>query len=170
MILAIDPGTTQSAFVLLDENLKPVEFGKYVNQNVNSEIRRLTRLHYIAGEPVAVAIEMVAHYGKDMNAGKEVFETCIWIGRFAEMAEQCGSLVNYVYRKDEKMNLCGSMTAKDKNIMRALIDRFALFDLKSGKGKKKNPDWFYGFHDDIWQAYAVGVTYHDMYLARKVVD
>jgi len=156
VILSIDPGTTQSAFVLLDKNLKPVEFGKYVNENVRSEIRRLTRLHYIAGKPVAVAIEMVASYG--MPVGVEVFETCVWIGRFAEMAEQCGSLVNFVYRKDEKTNLCGSMKAKDGNIRQALIDRFGPV------GTKKNQGWFYGVSKDVWAAVAVGVTYHDMYL------
>lgn len=155
MILSIDPGTTQSAFVLLDESLKPVEFGKYVNENVRSEIRRLTRLHYIAGEPVTVVVEMVASYG--MPVGAEVFETCVWIGRFAEMAEQCGSLVNFVYRKDEKINLCGSMKAKDGNIRQALIDRFGVV------GKKASPGWFYGVSKDVWAAIAVGVTYHDMY-------
>ena len=156
MILSIDPGTAQSAFVLLDKNLKPVEFGKYVNENVRSEIRRLTRLHYIANESVAVVIEMVASYG--MPVGAEVFETCVWIGRFAEMAEQCGSLVNFIYRKDEKMNLCGSMKAKDGNIRQALIDRFGPV------GTKKNQGWFYGVSKDVWAAIAVGVTYHDMYL------
>ena len=101
-------------------------------------------------------IEMVASYG--MAVGATVFETCVAIGQFKEIAENQDIPVEFIYRKDEKMNLCQSMRAKDSNIRQALIDRFGVV------GTKKNPGWFYGFKKDIWSAYAVGVTYCDMYL------
>ena len=100
-----------------------------------------------------LVIEMIASYG--MPVGKEVFDTCVWIGQFKEIATMKNKKVEYIYRKDEKMNLCNSMKAKDSNIRQALIDRFGVV------GTKKNPGWFYGFKKDIWQAYAVGVTYLD---------
>lgn len=159
MILAIDPGNIESGIVLLDDELKPIESGKYVNENVRQELRRNLNKY---GHELHVAIEMVACYG--MAVGASVFDTCVWIGRFKEMVEQYNMDVTYIYRKDEKMNLCGSMKAKDSNIVQALIDRFAPNTPNKGKGSKKEPGWFYGFKKDIWQAYAVGVTYHDMYL------
>lgn len=159
MILAIDPGNIESGVVLLDDNLKPIEYGKWNNENVRQELRRNIEKY---GYRLHIAIEMIASYG--MAVGQSVFETCIWIGRFKEMAEQYNMNVTYIYRKDEKMNLCNSMKAKDSNIIQALIDRFAPNTPNKGKGSKKEPGWFYGFKKDIWQAYAVGVTYHDMYL------
>lgn len=75
-----------------------------------------------------IVIEMIASYG--MPVGKEVFETCVWIGKFAQASNLNEE---YIYRKDEKMNICHSMKAKDSNIRQALIDRFGEV------GTKKNP-------------------------------
>lgn len=147
-ILAIDPGCTESAYVLMDEEYRPLEFGKFCNQNVKSEARRLFQKHH---PDIHIVIEMVASYG--MAVGKEVFETCVWVGRFYEIAED--GYTSYMYRKDVKLNLCGQTRAKDSNIIQALKDRFG------DKGTTKAPGWFYGFKKDVWQAYAVGVTYLD---------
>lgn len=73
---------------------------------------------------------MIASYG--MPVGKEVFDTCVWIGRFQQIALPNAD-TKFIYRKDEKMNICHSMKAKDSNIRQALIDRFGEV------GTKKNP-------------------------------
>lgn len=162
MILGIDPGNVESAYVVVDDNLKPIDFGKFVNANIRAELRRnLEKYHH----KLDIAIEMVACYG--MPVGKEVFDTCVWIGRFTEMVEQYNMDTSYIYRKDEKMNLCNSMKANDATIKQALVDRFAYGVSNHGKGNKANNGWFYGFKKDIWQAYAVGVTYHDLYLVKE---
>lgn len=161
VLLAIDPGDEYSAFVFMDiETYKPLYFAKEKNEEAMKHI-----VDYILGSETAVsnvknsAIEMVASYG--MAVGKTVFETCRQIGRFAERLELLGCKVDYIYRKDEKMAICGQMKAKDSNIRQALIDRFAKFDFKNGRGTKNNPDWFYGFKADIWAAAAVAITWID---------
>jgi len=149
MILAIDPGNEQSAYALLNPDLSIKRCGILPNDNVLSVIAGT-----IYGQPeVEIAIEMIASYG--MAVGKTVFDTCLWIGRFIQ--EAYPAEVTLIYRKDEKMALCGSMRAKDGNIRQALIDRFGPV------GTKKDPGWFYGVKADIWAACAVGVTYHDLY-------
>lgn len=157
VILAIDPGNTQIGWCIVDsDTLKPLEFGKTDNNELSDNLKRLIKLYQVD----AAVIEMVACYG--MPVGREVFETCVWIGRFTELIKHlCENDVQYITRKDEKMNICNSMKANDATIRRALIDRFAKHDLKNGKGTKNNPDWFYGFKADIWAAYAVGVTWID---------
>ena len=146
-VLAIDPGNRQSAWCMIDgETLKPLSFGKDENQVVLDAVQHLSY--------DSIVIERVASYG--MAVGRDVFETCEWVGRFTQAARVPP---DYVYRQEEKLHICGDSRAKDTNIRRALIDRFAQNDLKNGKGTKKNPDWFYGFSADVWQAYAVAVTY-----------
>ena len=155
MLLAIDPGTNESAYVVMDEkSRKPIEFAKADNFSV------LRRIQALVDSSYTVAIEMVASYG--MPVGAEVFETCVWIGRFDLAAAQGKARIRFVYRKDEKIAICGSSQANDATIRRALADRFAPGESNYGKGTKKRPGFFYGFSADIWSAFAVGVTYLDM--------
>lgn len=161
MILAIDPGNVESGYVLLDMNLKPIEKGKIKNKELLEKIRMDKFWYNSTDEEDHIAIEMIASYG--MAVGVTVFETCVWIGRFIEAIGN-GIEPKFIYRKDEKMNLCGSMKAKDSNIIQALVDRFAANTPNKGKGSKKEQGWFYGFSKDIWQAYAVGITYYDKYI------
>lgn len=109
-----------------------------------------------------LAIEMVASYG--MAVGVEVFETCLWIGRFIQAS---GRPWHQVYRKDVKLHLCGFTTAKDANIRQALIDRFGPGKEKA-VGYKKTPGPLYGITADLWQALAVGVTFSDKLMAAQV--
>ena len=147
MIIAIDPGPVQSAYVLIagKHDLQPIEFAKADNEAV------LRRLEVLCAGGIEVVIERVASYG--MAVGESVFETVHWSGRFcqAAIAEWCG--VTRVPRLAVKMHICHDSRAKDANIVQALKDRFG------GKGTKSNPGWFYGFAKDCWQAYALAVAY-----------
>lgn len=156
-LFAIDPGNVQSAFVVVDENYTIYYKEKSENRIV---------LEWMQGfRPDRVVIEKIASYG--MAVGREVFDTCIWIGRFTQAAIALGIPVEYIFRSEEKLTICHSPKAGDTNIRRALIDRFAKHDLKNGKGTKKTPDFFYGFKADMWAAFAVAVTYLDKTNAER---
>lgn len=156
-IVAIDPGNEESAYVLLAEDLRPLAGCKMANELMWADM--LDHIQDLGPyDDIAFAIEMIASYG--MPVGKEVFDTCVWIGVLKERLRHYP--VSFVYRKDEKMTICHSMKANDATIKQALIDRFAPGQKNYGKGTKKEPGWFYGFRADMWAAYAVGITYHDM--------
>jgi len=151
-ILAIDPGTCESGWVAFDavgdRVVRILDFGKDENEAVINRVRKA---------PELVVIEKLVSYGR--GVGNEVLETCEWVGRFTQCAYEHCIPVGFVKRVEEKRELCGTPTANDSMIRNALIAEFAEHDKKSGKGTKQNPDFFYGFKADIWQAFAVGVTY-----------
>jgi hypothetical protein len=90
------------------------------------------------------AIEMIASYG--MAVGREVFETCVWIGRFMQQFHLQAQLV---FRRDIKLHHCQSVRAKDTNIRQALIDKYG------APGTKKNPGLTYGITSHLWAAFAL---------------
>lgn len=155
-ILAIDPGTVESGFVIVEHDGREITRvrgkGKMRNEVIlNSLPCRIADCEIVC--------EMVASYG--MPVGREVFETCVWIGRFLQAAavrpeEQARQLV---YRQEEKLTLCHSQRANDAAIIQALVDRYAYGTPNHGKGTKKQPGFFYGFAKDAWQAMAVAVTW-----------
>lgn len=147
ILLAIDPGNEQSAFVVVNENYQILNFGKVLNIDI------INMLCFNRNELSCVVIEGMASFG--MPVGAEVFETCEYIGRFTQVALDHRRKVDKIYRKEVKLNLCGTTKAKDSNITQALKDRFG------DKGTKASPGWFFGFKSDCWSAYAVAVTWLD---------
>lgn len=147
-ILAIDPGTSESAFIVWDGR-RSYRSGFVPNAQMLDIVRQAKDVEESAGSPAieCVAIEMVACYG--MPVGREVFETCLLIGRMIEICERAGMPVRLVYRKDVKIHLCGSMKAKDGNIRQALIDKHG------APGTKKQPGPTYGISGHLWSALAV---------------
>lgn len=147
-ILAIDPGPEYSAWVLFDtlHGGRLLRHGHHTNSVVLAMLERCDD---------ALVIEMIASYG--MPVGREVFDTCRWIGRFEQQwARHNGSPASLVFRKDVKIHLCGSVKAKDGNVRQALMDRFGG---SKCKGTKKNPGPLYGVSGDVWAALAVAVTF-----------
>lgn len=152
-IFGIDPGPEQSGYAILYGDIV-IEGGVLDNDVLVEKMRRW---------PFRVAIEMIASYG--MPVGREVFETCVWIGRLVE-ARVAGSREYplLVYRREVKAYLCaGDPKAKDANITQAIKDRFE----RTGGGKnpvvgtKKKPGPLYGFSSHAWAALGVAITARD---------
>jgi len=140
-VIAIDPGTAESALLIWSDGLKCAEF--LSNESLLSKARDT----FVSLPRFPVAIEMVASYG--MPVGREVFETVVMIGRLMEAFESRGFVCNLVYRKDIKLNLCGTTKAKDANIRQALIDKLGIVGTKSAPGP------LYGIKSHLWAALAV---------------
>jgi hypothetical protein len=148
VILAIDPGTAQSAWVAFDaEQQVVIDSGIQPNEELVAQLR----IGLFPDRRVAV-IEKIESYG--MAVGAEVFETVWWSGRFAEALHPLP--VIRLPRRAVKLAICGDTRAKDPNIRQALLDRFGG---KAAQGTKRAPGPLYGIHGDLWAALAVAVTY-----------
>jgi hypothetical protein len=147
-ILAIDPGNEQSAWCeTVNGSLWKCD--KLYNADVLDLLRNAWDAEHF------LAIEMIASYG--MAVGKEVFDTCLWIGRFMEAWEARGGTVRLVYRREVKLHLCESARANDANIRAALIDKYGPGKAKA-IGTKKSPGPLFGVKGDEWSALAVALT------------
>lgn len=149
IVLALDPGPAQSGWVEFDGE-RVLDCGVMPNAQLLALLPHDQRADLLA-------IEMIASYG--MPVGREVFETCLWIGRFQQAWTQPDE-VRLVYRKDVKMLLCGSSRAKDPNVRQALIDLFPATGggatPQIGTKAKRGP--LYGVSTHAWPALGVAVT------------
>lgn len=159
-VIAIDPGPQKSALIICNGG-KP-EITRY---SPNEDFLPWLRAWRETGTaPVCpLVIEMIGHYGSGMPAGKEVFDTCVWIGRFTEAygADNTHRLL----RATVKTHLCGTPRAKDANVRQALIDRFG--GKEKAIGRKASPGPLYGVVSHLWSALAVAITYWDLNLGPQ---
>lgn len=161
-ILAIDPGTEQSAAVTLEADGQVT--GRILdNPELEAWLRdwhHKPRWH--------CTIEMIACYGQ--RVGREVFETCVWIGRFqSAWATEVIPEPTRIVRRDVKMELCETNRANDADIRAALIDLYGPGKDKA-IGVKASPGPLHGFRKDMWAALGVAVTYKRMIERREPVQ
>lgn len=140
-IMAIDPGTTQSGWVLYDDK-QVVDSGVSPNHELLVWVKHGQHANLLA-------IEMIASMG--MSVGESTFETVRWIGRF-QQAWHDPEAVRLIKRHQVKTHLCGTQAAKDPNIRQRLID------LIGPQGTKRQPGPTYGVKSHAWAALGVAVT------------
>jgi len=169
-VLALDPGTALTAWLIYDsvpphdEIGRPVAFGMTANDLLLSALRERQQIPSGKGpgqhQPHRfdlMVFEEMKSFG--LPVGREVFTTIEWYGRFIEaFAGGDTTNVHRVTRHDVKLHLCGSVRAKDPNVRQALIDRFG--DTKQEAiGTKGEPGPLHGISKDVWSALGVAVTF-----------
>lgn len=148
-VLALDPGTEQSA--LLHWDGKDILLA--VIEPNDAILKRLEE--FPTDKPVKLVIEEIQSYG--MAVGKETFLTVFWSGRFAQIFGF--EDVEMMGRRAVKTHICGSARATDANIRAALIDRFG--GTERAVGKKANPGPLAPLKSHTWAAFAISITWHD---------
>ena len=153
-VLAIDPGSTESGFVLLGTKGELTKFDKIANETLLKVIRERAFDDSTSGYPPDLVMERIASYG--MPVGEDIFCTIYWSGRLLEAANYMQR--SLVFRREVKLHLCASPKANDAAIRQRLIDLYG-----PGKdiaiGKKKKPGPLFGVTKDVWAALALGLSY-----------
>lgn len=162
LLVAVDPGPNDSAFVVLDANTLEV-----VSHGIEPNLELVTGLKGLAArtavDQVALVLEMPKSYGN--IAGDSIFETCVWVGRFMQTWRAiAGVEADRLPRKTVVTHLCHNPRAGDANVRRALLDKYP----QTGGGRepacgtKSEPGPLYGLRLDEWQALGLGVAFIEM--------
>ena len=147
IVIGIDPGHEQSALVGYDTETRQIRDAKFGDNDKMEDFVCSPR----GRDYHVLAIEMVGCYG--LAVGREVFETCVQIGRF-----EClwSKPKDRILRQTIKAHLCNSTKANDSNIRRALMDRWG-GDLSVKKGGP-----LAGIKTHLWAALAVAVAWAEL--------
>lgn len=149
-ILGIDPGSTESAFCLINQKYEIIEAGKLPN----AEVRRFVRT-----KPFGIAaIESIQSYG--MAVGREVFDTCYEIGRLMQLIDAIGGKFTLIPRPEYTRRLCGVQKVNDAILRQALLLRF-------GGDRKGEPLYMLKGNSDKRSAFAVAVYKLDLMTAGR---
>jgi hypothetical protein len=159
ILYAVDPGTIQSALVVLEHGAAGITV-KASYTETNDAIRVRLR-NAVLHERATLVIEQIQSMG--MAVGQEVFQTVWWAGRFYEAWPNSDRY--QLPRRPIKLHLCGTMQAKDSNVRAALIDKFGG---STAIGKKATPGPLYGLKGHEFAALAVAVTWIETAAAKCI--
>lgn len=143
-VLGIDPGTTESGYALIDERYTVLDAGKIDSALIDHLIR--------TSKPSAVSCESIQAYG--MAVGREVFETCYWIGEYRQVCKSLPVPFFLYPRPEYARAIAGVQKVTDSVLRQSLLLRFGS-DLKGGPLFKLRGD------SDRKSAFAVAVYHID---------
>jgi hypothetical protein len=150
LVIGIDPGTKQSAYVEWD--------GEFVlNAEITSNVQVLKYLRSI-DKQTCVVFESMEPYG--IVVGRDVLETCVWIGRMFQRArdmvgpQQVSRLPRRAVKKHLRIGKGG-----DKAVRAALIQRLG--------GERHPEDWYGNLKTHQWSALAIAVTWWETERPRQ---
>lgn len=144
IFIGIDPGTKESAYVVTDY-YEPMYCAKVDNEKMRD---LLVNGNIVEGRSARLIIEMPICR---KWAGRSVSDTAIWTGIFlSSWPDFQGAYRDMMNRQTVRMHTVGRK-ATDAKIKAYLKERF----------KDKGDEWFAGFKADIWQSYALIVTFLD---------
>jgi hypothetical protein len=153
-ILAIDPGTTKSAYVVISNDDMLIKDKGHISNDELIKLISTIRIDHLV-------IEQIKSYGNIL--GDSVLETCVWVGRFIQ--EFGSDDYTLLPRKTIVTQLCGNPRARDKNVRQYCIDYYReLLALDNPIGTKRSPQALYGVSKDIWSALAVSLAYFQIRL------
>lgn len=149
-LYAVDPGTLQSALVILDAD------GTDVRVREATTILNGALLPRLENAPTGATLvcEQIAAMG--LPVGNEVLITAWWTGRFYEAWRNSDR--HMLTRGAIKLHLTGVSRSTDANVRTTLLDRFGPGKaLAIGTIKSKGP--LYGLKGHEFSALAVGVVW-----------
>lgn len=157
MLHAIDPGSARSGFVTMSFDFEIREKGKLDNE----EICDILSENCMKAD--GLVIEMPQPY---QFTPKTVLQTCVWLGRFLQAFYGPSWTIT---RQHVRMYMCGTARSDDAMVRKEIIHRYG------PPGTKAEPNIFYNdatvkMNNDIWQAYALGITFLDITRYKKLCD
>jgi hypothetical protein len=160
LVLAVDPGPTESAWALISEPWNRPTILQHAKEPTGSLLAKLRNRAW-SDSPHVLVLEQIQSYGK--VAGRTLFDTAYVTGRLAEAYDQhyVGEVV-LMPRRDVKLRLVGRANSGDTDVRRALLDIYG------SPGTKTAPGALYGIRRDEWSALALGWAYAHELRSRLV--
>lgn len=160
VVLAIDPGDEQSAWVMYSQESElPLEWGLEVNEEVRDRLRLNV---WDTACPQLLLMEYTPPYTLQMQNGRsyvpnQVAMTAFEAGRMVQCADHLPHVL--FSRTDVKKWLLGRATGNDAAIRDAIYHKYG-GSRKQAMGLKDSPGPLYGLVKDCMAAFAVAVAHH----------
>lgn len=170
-VLAIDQGSTESGYAIIDDKYNIEKTDKIDNYHL-----RMITLSLSRGEDVKFfTMEQIKSFGNKF--GDSLIESIQWGGRFIEAwHHEHGRECDLIPRKTWVNEFTGNHLAKDKDVRMIVIDRYRDMaktrpDMLGGGrtpivGIKTRPGYLHGVADDAWQAIGLAMCWMDRWHAK----